>query len=121
ALVLDQATSAGFFVRVQAGAVPIHVIAGLGGGVTITTFGVSYRFLGVFMLSPDVDATRGPTTPWLAAAPPCAAGGGGPHRGAGGSFTHCSSGDRTGAGGHRAAALWARRPAALSHAEAPDA
>lgn len=38
---------------------PIHIIAGLGGWLTITAIGVSYRLLAMFMLAPDLD---GPTT-----------------------------------------------------------
>jgi len=38
---------------------PIHVIAGLGGWLTITAMGVSYRLLSMFMLAPEAEK---PTT-----------------------------------------------------------
>lgn len=68
ALVLDQAATGSLFVRIHAGALPIHVIAGLGGWLTITTVGVSYRLLAMFMLAPDLDSGSGRATLWLAAA-----------------------------------------------------
>jgi hypothetical protein len=67
ALVLEQTASAPFFVRIHAGALPIHITAGLGGWLTITTAGVSYRLLAMFMLAPDIDEASGRTTLWLAA------------------------------------------------------
>ena len=67
ALVLDQSISGTFLVRIHAGALPIHIIAGLGGWLTITTAGVSYRLLAMFMLAPDLDEASGRATLWLAA------------------------------------------------------
>lgn len=45
--------------------VPIHALAGLGGWLTFTAMGVSYRLLAMFMLAPDSDARLGRLA-WLA-------------------------------------------------------
>jgi hypothetical protein len=61
ALVLGGVTVYPHFIEVTAIGLPIHVIAGLGGWLTFTAMGVSYRLLAMFMLAPELDrtATRG--------------------------------------------------------------
>lgn len=68
ALVLDQTMTGSVLVLIHSGALPIHIVAGLGGWLTITTMGVSYRLLAMFMLAPDVADASGRATLWCAAA-----------------------------------------------------
>ncbi|MCW3473191.1 hypothetical protein OL599_01240 [Rhodovastum sp. RN2-1] len=55
ALVLGGATSHPHLIELTARGVPIHAIAGLGGWLTLTAMGVSYRLLAMFMLAPELD------------------------------------------------------------------
>ncbi len=55
ALVLSGVTSQAHLLRLTGGGIPIHATAGLGGWLTFTAMGVSYRLLAMFMLAPDLD------------------------------------------------------------------
>ena len=61
ALVLGGVATKPHLLDVAALGLPIHVIAGLGGWLTFTAFGVSYRLLAMFMLAPELEGrtTRG--------------------------------------------------------------
>ena len=61
ALVLGGTTTYPHFLDVTAVGVPLHVIAGLGGWLTFTAMGVSYRLLAMFLLAPELEgaSTRG--------------------------------------------------------------
>lgn len=55
ALVLGGFATSPRFVELTALGLPIHVAAGLGGWLTLTAMGVSYRLLSMFMLAPELD------------------------------------------------------------------
>lgn len=55
ALVLGTDVTAPFAVRLFAYGLPLHIIAGLGGWLSLTAMGVSYRLLAMFMLAPESD------------------------------------------------------------------
>lgn len=59
ALVLGGVSDNASLLKIASLGLPIHIIAGLGGWLTFTAIGVSYRLLAMFMLAPDLE---GPTT-----------------------------------------------------------
>lgn len=65
ALVLGGATANERLLDVTKAGLPIHVIAGLGGWLTLTAVGVSYRLLAMFMLAPELDRTSNRASFWL--------------------------------------------------------
>jgi hypothetical protein len=61
ALVLGGTADADLLLSLTAAGLPIHAVAGLGGWLTVTAMGVSYRLLAMFMLAPDLEraSTKG--------------------------------------------------------------
>jgi hypothetical protein len=61
AFVLGGITAQARLAALTAAGLPLHVIAALGGWLTITAMGVSYRLLAMFMLAPELEdtSTRG--------------------------------------------------------------
>jgi hypothetical protein len=55
ALVLGSTATAPHLLDVTAFGLPIHIVAGLGGWLTFTAIGVSYRLLAMFMLAPELN------------------------------------------------------------------
>ncbi len=65
ALVLAGATSKQELLQVTAAGIPVHAIAGLGGWLTFSAIGVSYRLLAMFMLAPELDGPSTRAAFWL--------------------------------------------------------
>src|SRR5690606_29058122 len=64
ALVLGGSAAYDPFVALTAIGLPLHVIAGLGGWLTFTAMGVSYRLLAMFMLAPELEGASTRTALW---------------------------------------------------------
>lgn len=58
ALVRGGLVSTGPLLDIAAKGTPIHVLAGIGGWLTLSVMGVSYRLLAMFMLAPEPDGIR---------------------------------------------------------------
>ncbi len=61
-LTLGGATTLGPMFALTGTGLPVHAIAGLGGWLTFTAMGVSYRLLAMFMLAPDAERTTSKAT-----------------------------------------------------------
>ena len=73
ALVLDGATTLPHLLDVAAAGVPIHAIVGLGGWLTFTAMGVTYRLLAMFMLAPEPNDAGSRAAFWIGAGALCTA------------------------------------------------
>jgi hypothetical protein len=68
ALVLGGVATYPHFLEVTALGLPLHVAAGIGGWLTFTAMGVSYRLLAMFMLAPELTGTTTRGTVYLGTA-----------------------------------------------------
>ena len=60
--VLGGGVEAALFLEIAAAGVPVHAVTGLGGWLTFTVMGVSYRLFAMFMLAPELDRA---STRWV--------------------------------------------------------
>jgi hypothetical protein len=67
-LVLGGASGSLLLAELTVSGLPLHVIAGLGGWLTFTALGVSYRLLAMFMLAPELDGASTRAALWCGVA-----------------------------------------------------
>jgi hypothetical protein len=67
-LFLGGASGSPLLAEITVRGVPLHAIAGLGGWLTFTAMGVSYRLLAMFMLAPEFEGRSTRAALWLGAA-----------------------------------------------------
>jgi len=61
-------SSAPWVAALTAEGLPVHAVAGLGGWLTLTAMGVSYRLLAMFMLAPELEGWSTRAALWLGSA-----------------------------------------------------
>ncbi len=64
-LVLGLNIRHGALLKIAGQGLPLHLIAGIGGWLTFSAIGVSYRLLAMFMLSPECEGRRTQAVLWL--------------------------------------------------------
>lgn len=65
---LSGSTQSALVMEITALGLPLHIIAALGGWLTFTAMGVSYRLLAMFMLAPELHGKRPHASFWLGTA-----------------------------------------------------
>lgn len=57
-LVLGQQANSPPMLAIAGAGLPLHIVAGIGGWLTLTAIGVTYRLLAMFMLAPELNGKR---------------------------------------------------------------